>query len=149
VKVSYGGVTSAAFTAQAQKYSLSFFVFGGGPYVIGTHLTGGDVGPASLYPGLTTPAQPGELVVLYANGFGPTSSPVVPGSVSQSGTLVPLPVIQIGGMTAAVQYAGLISPGLYQFNVYVPMSAPNGDNAITVLYNGLTTQTGVQITVQR
>ena len=59
-----------------------------------------------------------------------------------------LPIVQIGGTNAAVQFAGLVSPGLYQLNVYVPSSTPNGDNPITVQYNGQSTQTGVLITVQ-
>ena len=147
VEVTSGGFTSAAFTAQAQPLSPSFFIFAGG-YVIGTHLNGSLLGPTSLYPGLSTPAQPGELVVLYTNGFGPTSVPVVPGSSTQSGMLPTLPVVQIGGINAAVQFAGLVAPGEYQFNVYVPSSAPNGDNPITVQYNGQSTQTGVLLTVQ-
>ena len=148
VKVTNGQVTSAAFTAQAQPYSLSFFVFGGGPYVVGTHSNFTDLGPTSLYPGLTTPAQPGEVVTLYANGFGPTTVPVVAGSSLQTGTLATTPAVQIGGTNAAVQFAGLVSPGLFQINVQVPASTPNGDNSLTVQYNGLTTQTGVLLTVQ-
>jgi uncharacterized protein (TIGR03437 family) len=57
-------------------------------------------------------------------------------------------VVKIGGIAAAVQFAGLISPGLFQFNIVVPSAAPNGDNTIVATYNGLTTQTGVLITVQ-
>jgi uncharacterized protein (TIGR03437 family) len=101
-----------------------------------------------LYPGLTTPAQPGEVVTLYANGFGPTTVPVVAGSSLQTGTLATTPAVQIGGTNAAVQFAGLVSPGLFQINVQVPASTPNGDNSLTVQYNGLTTQTGVLLTVQ-
>jgi uncharacterized protein (TIGR03437 family) len=41
----------------------------------------------------------------------------------------------------------LISPGLYQFNVVVPASTPAGDNALTATYAGLTTQSGVLVTV--
>src|SRR5579863_463596 len=44
--------------------------------------------------GSTTPAKPGKTVVLYANGFGATSTPVVDGAVKQSGTLSPLPVVK-------------------------------------------------------
>jgi hypothetical protein len=47
-----------------------------------------------------------------------------------------------------VQFAGLVSPGLYQFNVVVPVTAPNGDNTLTAQYNGLTAQSGVLLTVQ-
>ena len=143
-----GGVTSAAFTAQAQTASPSFFVFNGGPYVAAEHLSGSLLGPASLYPGSTTPAAPGETVVLYANGFGTTSVPVVGGSVSQSGTLSPLPAIKIGGVSATVQFAGLVAPGEFQFNVTVPASLANGDQPITATYNGDTTPAGTLITIQ-
>jgi uncharacterized protein (TIGR03437 family) len=148
VQVTNNGTTTATFTAQAQPLSPSFFVFDG-THVVGVHLNGGDIGPTTLYPGLTTPAKPGEIVVLYANGFGPTSVPVVSGSVSQSGTLSPLPVIKIGGVTATVQFAGLVSPGLFQFNVVVPTSLTDGDQPITATYSGLTTQPGVVITIQQ
>jgi uncharacterized protein (TIGR03437 family) len=147
VKVTANGQTSAAFTVPVQALSLSFFVFDG-THVVGTHLNGTDVGPTTLYQGLTTPAQPNEEVVLYANGFGTTSSPVVKGSESQSGSLPTLPVVQIGGIPATVIFAGLVSPGLYQFNVVVPQSAANGDNTLTAQYNGQSTQSGVVITVQ-
>ena len=148
VKVATGGATSAAFTAQAQQYLPSFFMFGPGPYVLGTHANGSDLGPTSLYPGLTTPAAPGELVILYATGFGPISPPVVAGSEVQSGSLPVLPLVQIGGISASVLFAGLVSPGLYQFNVFVPASAPNGDNTLTAQYAGFATQSGVLLTVQ-
>ena len=36
--------------------------------------------------------------MLYANGFGPTVPPVVPGSATQTGNLAVQPVIQIGGI---------------------------------------------------
>ena len=43
-------------------------------------------GPADLFPGLTSPAQPGEFVSLFATGLGPTNpqfeSGEVPGQVA-------------------------------------------------------------------
>jgi uncharacterized protein (TIGR03437 family) len=127
--------TSASFAAQAQAESPSFFIFGAGPYVAATHADGSLIGPTSLYPGQSTPAQPGETIVLYANGFGSTSSPVVSGSETQSGSLNPLPVVTIGKISATVQFAGLISPGLFQFNVVVPASTTAGDNTLTATYD--------------
>jgi uncharacterized protein (TIGR03437 family) len=59
VVVTSDGQTSASFTAQAQPLSPSFFLFDA-THIIGLHLTGGDIRPTSLYPGLTTPAKPGE-----------------------------------------------------------------------------------------
>ena len=87
-------------------------------------------------------------MILYANGFGPVSPPVISGSDVQSGSLPVLPVTQIGGISASVQFAGLVSPGLYQFNVVVPAMATSGDNVLTAQYTGLTTQAGVLLTVK-
>jgi uncharacterized protein (TIGR03437 family) len=148
VVVNNNGVASAFFTVPAQALSPSFFVFNGGPYVAATHASGSYLGPASLYPSLTTPAKPGETIVLYANGFGPTSNPVVSGSETQSGILSPPPVIKIGGITAMGKFAGLVAPGEFQFNIVVPASLADGDHPITASYNGLNTQTGTLVTVQ-
>ncbi len=149
VQVSNNGVIGAKFMVRAQAESPSFFVFGGGPYIAATHANGSYLGPTSLYPGLTTPAQPGETIVMYANGFGSTSTPVVRGSETQSGTLSPMPAITIGGIAATVTFAGLnVTPGEFQFNVVVPSSLASGDQPVTATYNGLTTQAGTMITVQ-
>jgi uncharacterized protein (TIGR03437 family) len=148
VTVTNNGTTGTSFTAQAQALSLSFFVFNGGPYVAAEHSSGTLIGPATLYPGVTTPAKPGETIVLYTNGFGPTSVPVVSGSTAQSGTLSPLPTIKIGGATAQVTFAGLVAPGEFQFNVTIPSTPLSGDQQITATYGGQTTQSGTLITIQ-
>ncbi len=148
VQVTNNGTTTASFTATAQPTSRSFFVFNGGPYVAATHAGGAYLGPAALFPGLTTPAKPGEVVVLYGNGFGATSTPVVSGSALQSGTLSPTPVIQIGGVSASVQFAGLVAPGQFQFNVVVPQNLSDGDQPVTATYNGQSTQAGTLITIK-
>jgi uncharacterized protein (TIGR03437 family) len=156
VQVTVGQQTSTVLKAQSQAISPSFFAFDG-THVVAQHLYGGsscpgyvlcDVGPASLYPGLSLPAKPNEEVILYANGFGSTSVPVVAGSSTQSGSLPSLPVITIGGTNAQVLFAGLAGPGLYQFNVVVPPTASNGDLPLTATFGGQTTQAGVVITVQ-
>lgn len=149
VQVTVNGIVSGGFTAQAQSLSPSFFVFNGGPYVTATHENGSLLGPASLYPGSSTPAKPGETVVLYANGFGPTSTPVVGGSLSQSGSLSPTPLIKIGGIATTILFAGLVSAGEFQFNIVVPPGTPDGDQSITASYGGLTTQAGTLITVKQ
>lgn len=71
VVINNGAVTAAA-TVQAQALSPSFFVFDG-VHVAAVHASGDLLGPTALYPGYTTPAKPGETVLLYANGFGSTS----------------------------------------------------------------------------
>jgi uncharacterized protein (TIGR03437 family) len=129
VEVTTNGSASASFTAQAQALSPSFFV-NGGPYLAATHADGSYLGPTSLYPGSTTSAKRGETIVLYANGFGPTSPSVVSGSAMQWGTLSPLPVIKIGGVMPTVTFAGLVLPVEFQFNVVVPASLADGDQPI-------------------
>jgi uncharacterized protein (TIGR03437 family) len=147
VTVTANGATSAAFTAQAQATAPSFFIFNGGPHLAATDVNGNLIGPSTLYPGYTTPAKPGETVVLYANGFGATSVPVVSGSETQSGTLSPLPTVTVGGVKATVQFAGLSAVGEFQFNVVLPSPLPNGDQTVIATYNGLTTQAGTLITI--
>ena len=148
VKVTAGGLTSAAANVNAQAISPSFFIFGAGPYVAAEHANGSFLGPSSLYPGLTTPATPGETIVLFANGFGPTTTPLVSGSTSQGGTLLPLPVVTIGGANATVVFAGLVAAGEFQFNVVVPSSLADGDQPVVATYNGSSTQTGAMLAVQ-
>jgi uncharacterized protein (TIGR03437 family) len=148
VQVTNGGLPGSVFLAPAQPETPSFFVFGLGPYAAATHGDGSYLGPATLYPGVTTPAKPGETVVLYGTGFGATTPPVVSGSAVQSGILATPPAIQIGGMPATVLFAGLVAPGEFQFNVVVPPNAPAGDNTVTALHNGLVTQGGVLLRVE-
>lgn len=143
------GASSAAFTALAQSISPSFFVFSDGQHVAAIHADGTLVGPSSFsVPGYTfSPAQAGETISVYANGFGPASIAVAAGSVTQGGTLSPLPVLTIGGKNAAVPFAGLVSPGLYQFNVVVPQFLTAADVAINAAYGGGSTQGGTLLSV--
>jgi uncharacterized protein (TIGR03437 family) len=146
VVVTVASVSSPQFASQAQPLSPSLFVFNGGPYVAAAHADGGLLGPAGLYPG-STPAKPGETIVLFANGFGPVNLPVIKGSASQSGILSPLPSITIGGVNAVVSFAGLVAPGEFQFNVTVPSSLGNGDQSMAASYNGHATQAGTLLTI--
>ena len=130
------------------SFAPSFFVFDG-IHATATHADESLIGPVSLYPGFSTPASPNETIILYANGLGPTSAPVVSGAVTQSGTLPQLPVVRIGGINATVAFAGLVSPGLFQLNVVVPAGLPEGDNALTGTYNGVPMQSGVTLAVRR
>lgn len=140
---------SAAITVPAAAAAPALFTFGATGYVAATHADGTLLGLESLYPGSTTPARPGEVVILYGNGFGRSSAPVIPGSLTQSGSLTPVPAITIGGIPAAVQFAGLVLPGTFQFNVTVPDNAPDGDLAVIVRQGAATTPPGALLTVRR
>jgi uncharacterized protein (TIGR03437 family) len=147
IVVTSGATVSAPFTATLKAVAPAFLLFGGSHYVAATHANGGLIGPASLYPGASTPAKPGEEVVIYAVGFGLPSAPLTAGSSKQSGSLPALPVCTIRTSAAAVAFAGLISPGLYQLNVIIPSATPSGDNPIGCTYGGSATPAGDLITV--
>jgi uncharacterized protein (TIGR03437 family) len=115
--------------------------------VLATHANWDFIGPTTLIPGTTTPARTAETVVIFVNGCGTTSVPFVPGSDMQSGNLVPLPIVKIGGVAANVRFAGAVEVGLYQFNVDIPAGLPAGDNSIVATVNGSSTQAGALITL--
>ncbi len=108
------------------------------------------VGAANLLPGVTTtPAHPGETILLYGTGFGPTNPPLPTAQlVTTAAPLANSVQITIGGAAVTPIFAGLVSPGLYQFNVTVP-NLPNGDAAVLATIGGVTSQTGVSVTVQQ
>jgi uncharacterized protein (TIGR03437 family) len=58
-------------------------------------------------------------------------------------------VLQIGGVAAKVEYAAVISPGLYQLNVTVPALLTNGDHLITCTYDSVFTPSGTLLAVQK
>jgi uncharacterized protein (TIGR03437 family) len=56
--------------------------------------------------------------------------------------------ITIGGAVATVQFAGIVLPGQYQFNVVVP-DVPDGDHPIVATIAGTSSQSGPVLPVQR
>ena len=151
VVLTNGSSSSGPFTVTLNTVAPAFLLSGSSKYIAATHPNGTLLGPASMsVPGYAfSPARPGETVVLYGTGFGLPSRSLVAGSSSQGGSLPVFPAIQIGGITAQVAFAGVVSPGLYQFNVVVPSSVSTGDSGVVALYGGVATPTGALISVQQ
>lgn len=147
VQLTSGGIKSNVVNSAAQALSPAFFTFDA-THITAIHLDGSLVGPATLYPGLSTPAKPGETIIVYANGFGTTTVPIVSGGLTQSGTLTGTLIVGIGGFPADVPFAGLVAPGEFQFNIVVPPSAPDGDLGISASYNGVVTPPSATLAVQ-
>jgi uncharacterized protein (TIGR03437 family) len=144
--------TSDPVLALQQTAAPALFQFPGTKYAAGEHADGSLlVGPALVqqgYPG--TAAHVGETIVLFGTGFGATQ----PAISATAPVTVPLPLahleefsVRIGGLDATVAYAGLISPGLYQFNVVVPQVAA-GDQPVVAELRGLLSQAALMITIQ-
>jgi uncharacterized protein (TIGR03437 family) len=149
VQVTTAQGTSNSFPAQKQQFGPAFFTIGG--YVAALHADYTIVAKAGLIAGVTTrPAKPGEVILLYATGFGPTNPPLPSAQlVTAPAVLADSVQITIGGVVAAPPaYAGLVGAGLYQFNVTVPNVA-NGDAPVVAQIGGVQTQTGVSITIQQ
>lgn len=142
------GATPVVMSTMMQT-SPSFLALDSAGHVAARHADYSLAGPVSLTaPGYTfTPVKPGELVLLYGVGFGQTNPPVSD-QLRGLGSLSTLPLVTIGGLPATVQAAGISGPGLYQLNVSVPAAAPDGDLGVTAIYNGITTQTGIVLTIQ-
>ena len=141
---------SNSWTAQKQQFAPAFFWMPGGTYVAAQHADYTYVGKPGLMAGVTTqPAKPGEVILLYGTGFGPTN-PLLPSAqlVTTPAALANSVQVTIGGVPAPVAYAGLVEAGLYQFQVTVP-NVPGGDAAVAAQIGEVHTQTGVRITIQQ
>ena len=82
----------------------------------------------------STPAQPGDTIVLFGTGFGPVSTGIASGQiVTQANSLVNPVQFSIGGVPATTTYQGLGpgEAGVYQFDIVVPSGVPAGNAALT------------------
>ena len=136
-----GGLTSASVVARMESAAPAFFR--SDKYAIATHADG------SSLVGSSAPAEAGEVIVFYGAGFGQTNPPVPEGQiVSSPYALANRATILIGGIQADVTFAGLIAPGLYQFNAKVPSGVPSGDVAVIGEVGGVRSPEGVFITTK-
>jgi uncharacterized protein (TIGR03437 family) len=159
VVVTVNGQPSTAFNITMQNLAPSFFEWQPdtadfGKYLIAQHSDFTNVGKVGLFPGtptgFTTPAKPGETIILYGTGFGVTTPPIANGiETDKVYALSPIPTATFGGAPATVVFGGLIPPlsQVYQFNVTIPSNAPNGDSPLIVTVNGVPSFSGL-ITVQ-
>jgi uncharacterized protein (TIGR03437 family) len=154
IRATNNGLSSAFVPATALLAAPSFFQIGtnstnGHLYVAATHANNSIIGPSGLIGGVTTtPAAPGETVVIYGTGFGVTDPLAPTGQIIPSPLLLPAwPTVVIDAVEAQVAFAGLVGPGLYQINVVVPTGLTSGDHLITALLGDAETQLNAFITV--
>jgi uncharacterized protein (TIGR03437 family) len=110
--------------------------------------------PAEI-PG-ATPAVPGDIVVLFGTGFGPTDPafeagelPAGIGGVASGLGSVSVTVGEIPVAAEDIFYLG-VAPGfagLYQLNLRIPSNAPVGKLPVGVSVNGLSTLEGPYVSV--
>jgi len=146
---------SPAFSATAATYGPAFFLWGPqNQYAVATYQDYSYAVKNGAIAGVTTvPAKPGDVLILWGTGFGPTT-PVAPvGEVVPSTTtyLVDNVTVTVGGIPATV-YGTALSPGfagLYQVAIQVPPTAANGDQPIVATVGGGSSPLSALITVQQ
>jgi uncharacterized protein (TIGR03437 family) len=89
-----------------------------------------------------SPATPGEYIVLYLVGMGPTDYAVASGGASPANPLARVasaPVVTLGGNPAPAIFAGLTpgSVGLYQIDLQAPDAPVGGNLTLTVSQGGV------------
>ena len=156
VQVTNNGLASAIIMVPVNALAPAFFVIGtgsnGNNYIAATHADNTLIGPAGLFKtAVSTPAKPDETIVLYATGFGGTTTTIPNGQAVTIPLPLPvLPTVVIDGLPAKVTYAGLTSTGVYQINVVVPQGVATNTDVLTValLGNG-ETQPNAYLTISQ
>jgi len=143
VVVNNNGATSSPATAQLQTYAPAFFIQPGTSLVFASLL------PKYTPISSTAPASPGDLVVLWGTGFGPTSPQAPAGSIVSGVPVAPPPTVTVGGVSANVLNSVLTvgSAGLYQITIQLPASVPTGTVAIQASIGGAQTPAGATISI--
>ena len=150
VQVTHSGGTSNSVSATMSTLLPALSVLSG--FVRAVRYPDGAVinGTGAAEPGYTTAAAvaPGTIVSLFGTGFGATTPVATPGLVFTSAYPTNNAVtVTIGGLPAAVSFAGLIGPGLYQINVTVPAALADGDHDVIATVNGQSSQVGAKLKV--
>jgi uncharacterized protein (TIGR03437 family) len=153
VTVTGAGGTSQPVTAQLQAEQPAFFQWGN--YAVATRQDFSLAVKDGTFSGTTTvPAKPGDVIILWGTGFGPTS-PAAPAGVEtpsnatyNTATAV---TVMVGNQNATV-YGAALAPGyagLYQVAIQIPASLADGDYPIIVTINGVQSPSTTMITVQQ
>ena len=146
-------IRSAPITVALSEYSPAFFTFNGTSIAaLNASANNQLLAEASVATG-AAPAKPGDIVVLYGTGFGFTDPVYQAGEFAAVGLRDAI-TVTVGGTTLSrsdILYAGLSpdAPGLYQFNLRLPASAPDGPLPVTIRIGGASTQSGAIIPIRR
>jgi len=160
--VNIGQSVPVVVTVGNQSASASVTLAGAAPsfsLLDATHVAGIIVHPDGSYDIIgptgnslgyaTVAARAGDNIELFGVGFGPTT-PVVPSGQAFSGSAATTNAVtlSINNKNVTPGFAGLSSAGLYQINLMVPAGLGTGDVPLVATVAGLSTQTGIVISLQ-
>jgi uncharacterized protein (TIGR03437 family) len=146
--------TSAAATATVVTQDPAFFLWPGGQAVATRNSDASLAVKAGTFAGATTvAAKPGDVLILWGTGFGPTT-PTVAAGIQVPGDKIynSNPVTIKLGTTDAQVFGAALSPGfagLYQIAIQVPASLADGDYPIKATVSGASSPDGVILSVKK
>jgi uncharacterized protein (TIGR03437 family) len=144
IQVNRGATASAQQLVGVQTYSPAIFMYGAST-TQGIVLHSADfslVTPSS-------PAKPGEYIVVYADALGPLTVPQQAGQAAPSAQPLALtatnPTVTLGSSVMSLSYSGLAPTlvGIYQINFQIPTSMQAGNYTMTINSNGVLSNTAV------
>jgi len=101
------------------------------------------------------PSSPGDTIVLWAYGLGPTSPAVAAGAAPPANPplVTPTPVVNFGGGVGSLDvtpdFAGMTGIGLYQINATIPaVGSPQGIVGVSLVFPDGTVSNVVDILIQ-
>lgn len=142
---------SVPFAVTAQALQPAFFLWPGNA-AVATHLDYSDAVKNGAFQTPTVPAKPGEAIVLWGTGFGPTTPAAPSGQIVSGGPYVVDGVAVTVGGIAAQLYGVALSPGmagLYQVAIQVPASLADGDFPVIATLSGQQSPAWVILTVHQ
>jgi uncharacterized protein (TIGR03437 family) len=154
VVVTNPGGTSDPVITTAGAYSPAFFTWPG-QQIVATRQDFSLAAQMNTFAGLTAvPAKPGDVLILWANGFGPTAPDApagvaLPADTTYATTTAPSVTIN---SNQAIVFGAALSPGsagLYQIAIQVPNNLPDGDYPIQVSIGGVQSPIGTILSVRQ
>lgn len=153
VTVTNSNGTSTAATAVSQAEQPAFFQWGN--YAVASRADYSLAVQNGTFANLTTvPAKPGDVIILWGTGFGPTT-PAAPTGVEVPTTSTYYTAndvtVTVGGVPATV-YGSALAPGyagLYQIAIQIPPSLSNGDYPVVASIAGAQSSQATMITVHQ
>jgi uncharacterized protein (TIGR03437 family) len=152
VTVTNSAGTSAAVTVTASSAAPAFFTWPNSQVVATRQDFSWAVQNGTFAGTTTTPAKPGDTIILWGTGFGATIPAVPPGLETPSSvtySTATAPTVTIDNIPATV-YGAALAPGfagLYQVAIQVPASLANGNWPVVAAVGGVSSPSGLVLTV--